>query len=97
MVSRGATAGIAGGKPAAGPERSPEEDAEQTGDARWAETLGVKVTEPSRKGSGWEGLDGGLGAKGWAQTAGNSGAFWENLRDMLGGDLKASAWSSGRL
>lgn len=55
------------GKPMGGPkgssERSPEEDVEQTGDRRWEETLEVKVTEFSRTGSGWEGLNGGLGAK----------------------------------
>lgn len=60
--------GFMGSKPTGGPkesrERSPEEDEEQTGDRRWEETLEVKVTELSRKGSGWEGLNGGLGANG---------------------------------
>lgn len=66
----------------------------QTGESRWEETLEVKVTEFSRKGSGWEGLSGGLGAKGGARAGGNSAALWETLCDMLGGDLKATAWSS---
>lgn len=52
------------GGPKGSSERSPEEDVEQTGDRRWEETLEVKVTEFSRTGSGWEGLNGGLGAKG---------------------------------
>lgn len=60
--------GIMGSKPTGGPkeskERGPEEDAEQTGGRRWEEALEVKVTELSRRGSGWGGLNGGLGAKG---------------------------------
>lgn len=77
--------------------RGPEEDAEQTGESRWDETLEVKVTEFTRKGLGCEGLSGGLGAKGGAQAGGISGAFWETLCNVLGGDLKATVWSPGRL
>lgn len=87
--------GTGGHKESSG--RGPQEEAEPTGEIRWDETLEVKVTEFSRKGSGWEGLTGGLGAKGGAQVGGISGAFWETLSNVLGGDLKATAWSSGRL
>lgn len=90
-----------GSKPRGGAKesrgRSPEEEVAQMGGRRCDETLEVKVTEFSRKGSGWEGLIGGLDAKGGAETAGSAGAFWENLCDMLGGGLKATVWSSGRL
>lgn len=88
---------MATGPPRGSGGRSPEEAVGQTGESRWAEALEVKVTEFSRKGSGWEGLSGGLGAKGGARAGGNSGAFRETPCDMLGGDLKATAWSSGRL
>lgn len=91
VTARGPTAGTVGGEPVGGPKesRSPEEE-EQMGGRRWEETLEVKVTEFSRKGSGWEGLSGGLGG-------GTSGACWENLREMGGGDLKAPVWPSGSL
>lgn len=77
-----------------------EAEEEQTGEWRWEETLEVKVTEVSRKGSGWEGLNGGLGgalAGCWAETDGNSEALWVILCGTVGGDLKGSVWQSERL
>lgn len=76
------TEGIMGSIPMGGPKESREwraEEEEQMGAERWEVTLEVKVTEFRRKDSGWEGLKGGLGGeftKCWAETDGNSGAFW---------------------
>lgn len=71
-------------------ERRTEAEDEQTGEERWEETLELKVIEVSGKGSGWEGLIGGLGGVliGWcAETDGNSGALWVILCVIVGGNL----------
>lgn len=60
----------------------------------------MKVTEVRRKGSGWEGLNGGLGgalAGCWAETDSNSEVLWVILCGKVGSDLKESVWPSERL
>lgn len=56
----------------------------------------MKVTEFSRKGSGWEGLNGGLGGA-LAETEVSSEALWVILCGTARGDLKGSVWLSERV
>lgn len=60
----------------------------------------MNVTELSRKGSGWEGLNVGLGgalARRCAESEANSGVLWVILWIVAGGGLKQSVRSSERL
>lgn len=78
------------GGPKESRERRKEGEDEQTGEYRWEDTLEVKVTEVSRKGSGWEGLNGGVGgalAGCVADTDGDSEALWVTVCGEVGGDL----------
>lgn len=56
----------------------------------------MKVTEFSRKGSGWEGLNTELGG-GLAETRVTSEALWVILCGTAGEDLKESVWLSDRV
>lgn len=94
MVIWGVTDDIIEDRPTEGSresrERRTEAEEEQTGEERWDETLEVKVTDVSRKGSGWEGLNRGLEgawAECCAETDGKSEALWVILCGIVGGNL----------
>lgn len=78
------------GGPRESRERMKEGEEEQRGEYRWEDTLDVKVTEVSRYGSGWEGLNGGVGgalAGCVADIDGDLEALWVTVCGEVGGDL----------
>lgn len=82
---------IIGSRPMGGGKESREQGTEAVEAQRWEETLEVKVMEVNKKGSGWEGLNGGLGGAlsgCWAETGSNPEALWVILCGMAGGDSK---------
>lgn len=86
-----------GGRPAGGPRESRERrkvgEDEQRGEYRWEDTLEVKVTEVSRKGSGWEGLMGGVGGA-LAGCAADTVVASEALWVTVCGEVVGAVWPS---